>query len=180
MSTVLAAVNNNIMRPQTQNKQSGFILFYTVIIISVVLVTAGIFVETVLKEAHIARDEMESLKAFYAADAGIECARFLQSELDAFDTTRARSSSFCWGTSNSRVTYGMNPATEECVAHEYHYELGGFDNNACVEMTVDVTPREITAGGDTFTVCDALVVSSGKNSCAEGADVVERTRWEDM
>jgi hypothetical protein len=168
------------MLPLIRNKQGGFILFYTVIIISVVLVTAGIFVETVLKEAHIARDEMESLKAFYAADAGIECARFLQSELDAFDTTRSRSSSFCWGSVDSKVTYGANPVSPQCTAHEYHYELGGFDNQACVEMTVEVTPREITAGGNTFTVCDALVVSSGKNSCAAGADVVERTRWEDM
>jgi Tfp pilus assembly protein PilX len=160
-------------------KSAGFILIYTVIIAGVIAIIIGVTFNSVLGELRISIDESESLKAFYAADSGIECVRFLQNNFQAFDTTTEENVYNCGVGDN--FTAGFSPPTEECVAHIYNFTLDGFSNGSCANVEVTVTPRTIIVEGNPVDVCDLRVISTGRNSCsALGSKLVERTRWEDM
>jgi hypothetical protein len=157
-------------------KKNGYIITYTIITISFVLIMVTVLTRTILNEIDIAQSEQQSLKAFYAADTGIECARHYQSEEDAFDTTSEKKTYDCGvGTFEA----GRENPPEECEAEEYNFTLDGFNNGACTELEVTVTPREVDMGEETKKVCDVRVVSSGKDSCT-ASDPVERTRWENI
>lgn len=157
----------------------GFVLIYTVVIVGVIGIIVGIAVNSVLTETRIARDEGESLKAFYAADTGIECVRFLQSTHKAFNTTTAEDTYNCGLGAN--FTAGFNPPTAECVATTYNFTIDGFSNGACAIVEVTVTPVSVIIGGIPRDVCRLKVFSNGRNSCsASGDKLIERTRWKNL
>lgn len=160
-------------------KHQGFVLVYTVLILSVMLVIGGIFADTVMKEISISRDEAESLKAFYAADAGIECMRFYSNNFDAFNTKMPQGTYSCGV--GAAFQAGGNPPTANCEARTYNIPITGFTNGSCTQVTVKTIPRTVVLGGVPRVVCSIEVVSNGRNTCAAGATkVVERTRWENM
>jgi len=166
------------MRKNETTKEE-FILVYSDLIMSVLVITAGIIANTILKEVSIARDEGESLKAFYAADTGIECVRYLQNKYRAFNPTTQQDIYNCGV--GSDFPAGGNPVTAECEAHSYAFTLDDFANDSCTSITVDIVPRTIVINGNPTIVCDADVVSRGRNICSGSAPkVVERTRWERM
>lgn len=77
-------------RTQSKAKQtatSGFILIYTLLFMSVLLVVFGTILNSSVNELRASGDEVESLKAFYAADTAIECVRYYQEKKGAFNTT---------------------------------------------------------------------------------------------
>lgn len=162
-------------------KQKGFILIYTLIIVGIIAVVVGIISNSILGELQISRDESESLKAFYAADTGIECIRYYQDNFKAFNKTTAQSDYNC-GVGDD-FTVGFNPPQADCSGGEYVYDftLDGFSNGSCANVKVTVIPRTIMVEGVPIEVCDLMVISVGRNSCsASGAILVERIRWEDM
>jgi len=55
------------------NKQNGFSLLYAVLVTSIVLYIAGSIVNITLKELILTSSTRDSHKAFYAADAAVEC-----------------------------------------------------------------------------------------------------------
>jgi hypothetical protein len=84
MSPLHGVVEDNM---NIRNIKKGFILVYTVLIITALLVIMGIVVDAVFNESRITQDEAETLKAFYAANTGLECARYWHLEAQAFDTS---------------------------------------------------------------------------------------------
>jgi Tfp pilus assembly protein PilX len=162
----------------TKDTEKGFTLFYTVLMISIIMITSGIFVDTVLREGRLARDEKESLKAFYAADTAIECVRFLQANYQAFDT-KPHDRLYSCGLGDAFDT-SVNNTGPSCIEHTYELDIKGFLNGACASVIVQTIPRTINAGGQPMTICDTLIISNGKNTCTPGERVVERSRWETM
>ena len=161
------------------DKKRGFILFYVSIIGGAIAIIISIFAASALNETKISRDEAESLKAFYAADSGIECVRFHQNNSYAFNPTTPQASYSC-GVGNN-FTAGFNPPTAQCVEHTYNFTIGNFSNGSCSIIEVVVTPRTIYVGGSPVIVCNISVVSNGKNDCnATQPYLIERTRWEDL
>jgi hypothetical protein len=156
--------------------RNGFVLVYTVLVLSIMLIIGGIFADTVVKEVGISRDEAESLKAFYAADSAVECVRYLQNNFSAFDTTQLEDTYSC-GIGNS-FPAGGDPPSSQCTADTRTFTLGGFSNGSCAVVTVNVIPRTIVVGGAPLTVCDVDVIANGRNTCSGSGKVVERTRWE--
>lgn len=157
-------------------RDKGFIIAYTIIVVGVVMIMVTVFSNIILNELDLTQSERQSLKAFYAADTGVECARHYQNEYDAFDTTSERDTYDCGvGTFEA----GLENPPDECVEHTYNFSLEGFNNGACADVEVTVTTRTINLGGDEVDVCDVRVVSNGKNSC-DGPNIVERTRWENI
>lgn len=157
--------------------KQGFILIYTVIIVGIVGILTGIAFNSIMAETRMSRDDTETLKAFYAADTGIECVRFYQHYFRAFDTMTPTAKYNCG--IGSDFTAGLG--TAECVAHEYNFTITGFSNGSCTAVTVKTTPRTIMVDGSPVVICDFRVFSNGKNSCsASGSKLVERVRWEDM
>lgn len=162
-----------------QQKEKGFILIYTIIMISAILVVVGTTFSSILSEVRISRDESESLKSFYAADTGIECIRYYQNNFQAFNPTTDQATYNC-GIGASFVA-GFNPPEAECINHTYDIVIDGFSNGACAIVEVTSVPRTIMIEGSPVVVCDLRVISNGRNSCAAtGAALVERTRWEDI
>lgn len=162
-----------------QNKNKGFILIYSVIMVSAILVIVGTTFSSILSEVKISRDESESLKAFYAADSGIECVRYYQNNFQAFSPTTAQATYNCGIGLDFQA--GFNPPETECVDYTYNITLEGFSNGSCAILEVTSVPRTIEIGGNPVVVCDLRVISNGRNSCsATGAALVERTRWEDI
>lgn len=175
------------MRNESQKK--GFILVYTVLILAIMVIISGIFIEAVLKEVSISRDESESLKAFYAADSAIECARYYHAKYDAFDTMKPEATYNCgvgasFKAGGDPATSSGNPAsrsgtTAQCVSDTRTFTINGFSNGSCAIVTVNISPRRITVDGSPYDVCDVEVISNGRNRCGSGTSkLVERARWE--
>ncbi|MFH1956042.1 MAG: pilus assembly PilX N-terminal domain-containing protein [Patescibacteria group bacterium] len=67
--------------------QKGFVLFMTVLIISIILVLSLSVAEIILKEMKFSTLAKESFKAFYAADSGVKCAVYWDLVENAFSFT---------------------------------------------------------------------------------------------
>lgn len=161
----------------TMKKKDGFVLIYTIIFISVVLGIIILISGESFSEAYSARYENQSMKVLYAADSGIECVRYWHQNYHVFDTSKAQGSYSC-GIGAPFLAGGTDAV---CQAHTYSFRLTGFTGGACVDVQVTTVPQTALINGIPITVCSIKVVSSGKNSCtATGANLVERTRWEDM
>jgi hypothetical protein len=159
-------------------KPRGFILIFTLLIASVLLITAGQIYMFVYGQTSVIRNEMHSSMALYASDAGIECVRFYQAHYGAFNTNSPKRTIDC-GVGTASV--GSVSPPPQCIDGTYDFRLSGFDNGACTDVHVDVTAETVIVGGNPQVICTLFVVSSGKNTCsAGGRGVVERARWESM
>jgi hypothetical protein len=179
---------------QTNKKEeSGFILTLTLLIVSAMLLIILATTNSTVSLLQSSRNELNSLKAFYAADSGIECVSFLESRYQAFDTT-STSTTYSCGVGNSFVAGGppgIQPidkgnskpgisGTGDCVKKTYSIPITGFDNGSQTTLVITITPRTINVGGQTRKVCDLSVLSHGESSGTGGPNVAERTRWKQM
>lgn len=80
---------------KTKEKEGGFALFYTLLIIGVVLTATSAFLETSLEELFVLEDREESDVALYMAEAGIECAIHHQIKNKAFNMREEEDLYFC-------------------------------------------------------------------------------------
>lgn len=165
------------IRAKSHDHENGFILVYTLILVAVILGIVGLNFSGSISEIFAARNEEQSMKAFYAADTGIECVRYWHSNYQVFDTSKPPNNYNC----GIGADFSAGMGDPQCQAHTYTFAIQGFSNGACVDIKVTTVPRIITVNGNDITVCTLSVISSGKNSCtATGGNLVERVRWEDM
>lgn len=158
----------------------GFVLIFTVLIVTILLISVLSIFSFVSAQIKIARDEVESAKALYAADTGIECVRFYQNKYQYFDTTNLPQTLDC---GVGPITAGVPSPGPDCIDNNYATTtLSGFSNGACTLVSVSVKAHSVTYfNGSIHQVCDLYVVSYGRNTCAVGAqNLVERGRWESM
>ena len=156
----------------------GFVLIFTILIVTVLLVITGSIFSFVTSQIKISRDEYESSKALYAADTGIECVRFYQGNYAAFNTTEPEQTLNCGvGT----MTAGIPSPGAECSDHDYATStFNGFSNGSCALVSVSVRARSVVVNGVPLKICDIYIISSGRNSCSATTNLVERSRWENM
>lgn len=127
----------------------GVTLLLAVFVSSLAL-TLGLGIFTLLfSEIEFSGTAKESLIAFYAADSGIECAIFWDIEHNAFDTSSA-SSITCDG--DSFTVGGPGGFSRFTIP---------FDDGACAVV-------EVTKGAD------IIIMSQGKNFCADSSKTVQR------
>ncbi len=152
------------------NKTNGFALFFSLVFISALLLIIATTLNSALGEFRASSDEIESLKAFYAADTAIECVRYYQEKLGAFNSTVNPAVHDCGA--GTTVSVGGSPVTTLCEPRTWNFTLSGFSNGACADVTVttDEDPNDNS-------LCTMLIEARGKNTCGSGA-IVERTRWE--
>jgi hypothetical protein len=169
------------------SSKKGFVLLYTLLIISVSLVLVFSTVDSSLNELRFSGDEMRSLAAFYAADTAVECVRSWQNvtyavgPYSAFDTRHAPTTypcgfgdSFTVGQGSSEAFCAYSGGSPSSVTYPT-FRLSNFTsgaNSPCADVTVTVTPGPLGS-------CNVSFVAKGKSDCRAGAvNVVERTRWE--
>lgn len=117
--------------------KNGFLLLLTVLIVSVILSLSLSVGNTVLNQIKLSGTGRESQIAFYAADAGAECALYWDLKQNAFSTTTT-SSITCV---NGNFTVGGSGASNFVL---------NFDNNSCAKVKVEkswnaATNSELTA-----------------------------------
>lgn len=122
--------------PKIKNKKSkiekfkqnrtGFTLLLSLIVISILLsIGMGIF-EVIMREIRISSIGRESQIAFYAANAGAECAFYWDLTGDSF----AGGGNISCGDFSGTATTGGGVS-------EFSFNLGSGDNLVCVEVKVD-------------------------------------------
>ncbi len=131
---------------------SGFILPLA-IIISAVVMLIGLTISTlVLSEMQFSVFSRESQKAFYAADAGSECALYWDLKKMAFDSE----SLLPIACTNFSGNPTQNPP------NVFKFTLN-FEDGSCVDITVDKSDVPWT-----------IIKSLGHNTCAASSRKVER------
>ncbi|MBI2046286.1 MAG: hypothetical protein HYT28_02610 [Parcubacteria group bacterium] len=128
-----------IKLPSTNN--NGFVLLYAVLVASIVL-SIGIGLHAItLKELIISSSVRDSQLAFYAADAGTECALYWDIQGKAFSTSTTHAITCA----NTNMLVGGGDISTFSLP---------LSNGACAEVTVDKTaPSQI------------VVTSRGHNTC---------------
>lgn len=172
-------------KKEKMKKEKGFILVFTLFLVAIMLLIVVNIANSTVSVLSSSSQHIRSLRASYAADAGLRCAVYLSENYKAFETTHPLTEYYCGinplGSGGIDVGYtgaGAPPATCE----KTHYTRGPFvlGNGSCVTLEVYVDPVTYQYEGSSVIKCDVRVYAHGKSSCSDGSAVVERTQWQSM
>ncbi len=157
----------------------GTALFITAVVISIAL-AVGIGVSTIIfRELRITRNVLPSFQAFFASDAGWECA-YYWAHPARFKYGPSQTSDFvvnCLEDANVNVTYAVDG-----LARVYTFERMNLNNNnSCVDVTVRVR-EDVPRPSPFLPFSQCLRIDSfGKSNCSGGGGItVERGfLWKD-
>lgn len=163
---------------QHSKKEGGYMLIYSVLVVSAMLLFTAVLLRSTLSEFEVAQNANESIKAFSAAESAIECAQYWHARDRYFDTTSPVRAISC-DTSNSNTSVsvgGPTPSGDPCTPRTYpEFVVGPFANGSCARVVVDVQP---IAYGDANAYCFINVRAQGLNDCAN--PTIERVVWGSM
>lgn len=136
-------------------KQSGFALLITILVLSVVVAVTLAIVELSLKQLKLSVDSTDSEIAFHAANAGLECARYLRRVHSNDFETGADIDVECFGASDTVAregtlgfaTSGVGP---NGAVYRYQHDIEwGSPSTRCttMDMIVVVATSTVTIGG---------------------------------
>ena len=143
----------------------GFTLVFAILVAGFLAVVGASIAGLALKGLDLASSARESNTAFYAADAGAECAMYQDLQANAFsepvqETTK--SPIVCDGKSAVITTVGTGTET---IKNSFQFN---FDKGACV--TVDVYKNDV--GRDGFNV-KTTIMSRGRNvACSSRKPII--------
>jgi len=129
--------------------ERGFAILFTLLIVSITLsISLGVY-NLLIGEIILSGTGRDSQLAFYAADAGVECALYWDIQQGAFSTSTANNIT-CAGESKT-VGGGLSSA----------FTLA-FENGSCVTVTVEKGQSQTT------------ITSQGQNTCDMNPRTVQR------
>lgn len=138
----------NTMRRQPQKEtERGIALLIAVVFSSLLMTVALSIYALTLAESDISSTERESIIAFYAADAGIECALYWDLQHDSFNPLTPATNITCLGNS---ATVGGGGATRT-----YSFSLSG-------SLCTDIEVTKTVSGG---LIESTSIVARGYNTC---------------
>ncbi len=131
-----------------KSSQSGFALLMTLLVVAVVVSITVTVIELTLKQLALSVTAKDSEVAFHAANAGMECARYVRR--NASTTINAQGSPVlfdCFGQTNQRlnlVAHSLNESGGDGEVYRYEGEVSWITNDRCsvidfVTMIVDET-----------------------------------------
>src|SRR3990167_1894958 len=99
-------------------RNKGMTLFIAVTVMAILLIISYAVINIAIKGSQFATSGRDSQFAFYAADAGLECALYWDSKTDAFATTtgNATVAITCGGIANAISTGSQNPVSGSTTA----------------------------------------------------------------
>lgn len=142
----------------TKQKENGFALLMTLIVVSVVISVGITLLDLSLKQVRLSTNAKDSEMAFHAANAGMECARYIR-RIEAGDMeTGSVVSGQCFGrgfsvdlnVSNIDESYQIPDASiiaGEGEAFLYNYEITWIDNQHCSQVTTFVASSTWQSSG---------------------------------
>lgn len=143
-----------------KQRQRGFTLFIAIIVMGTLLLVAAGVTNLALKQAFISTSGRLSQNAFYAADAGMECALYWDvnnpAGVSAFATTSSPSSIIC--NSDSSTVGGLGgEGFYSPVTHTFSFDFSTQGDPYCAVVTVN---KAYVSG-----VLKTTVESKGYNTC---------------
>ena len=132
-------------------KQSGFALLITLLVVSVVVAVSAAIIELSIKQLELSVTARDSEIAFHAANAGLECARYIQrtaGDAILLGTTLINSNCFGVSTTVTEVSNQLPGTVGFSVTPSTHRTIRRYVNSA-----------GITWSGDRCTKLDMLVTT---------------------
>lgn len=158
-------------------KNKGMTLFIAVTVMAILLLISYAVANIALKGTQFATSGRDSQFAFYAADAGLECALYWDSKLDSFATSTSGSPISCGGSSlaNNAIISGTTTLTRIGGGGDANQtSVFGFTMNVSgtnpVPHCAIVTIRKYYVGQNLTT----YIKSRGYNTCDDNPRRVER------
>ncbi len=119
---------------QKNNLQKGFVILFTILISAIVLMIGlGIF-SIATRETILSGTAREAQYAFYAADAGVECALYAESIPGGPFTPLGHGTPFSCGTAGSISVAGTG--TSELDPFIFHVLMGTGQAQTCAKVSV--------------------------------------------
>ncbi len=154
-------IGNN-MRSNVVQKKAGFTVLYSLLVISLLIsISLGIF-DIALRDFALAQSSAESHVAFYAADAGMECALYYDLKF------RGGSLAFATSSANPQVALSpqfsyvcgipLNTGVQPIAAHIYD---AGSDI-AVTSFTIYLSKAANSAIADPFGPCSIVTVTKSE------------------
>lgn len=151
--------------PQQSHSTSGFALLITLLVVGVVLAVGAVLLDLTIKQVQLSSTAKDSEIAFHAANAGMECARFIRRVEGAAMNRGEDISVSCFGASDSvssgailnlesetdpgdgetHVTSPDNDGDAYFYPYEFDWSQGG--NERCTRIDTIVASSTATGGG---------------------------------
>ena len=141
-------------RPQ---QQSGFVILFAMIISTIILILGSGIFSIAYKEALLQSSDTETLHALYAADAGVECALYLDAAIvPAVNTCNAGTNTPVSGATLAPITASA-PTLGAPLITDFRL---GYSNGTCSHVTVSKTLIPLPTSR-----VETKIYSQGYNSC---------------
>lgn len=164
---------------QVHTRESGFALLIALIVVGVVLSVGLTILDVSIKQVRLSTNAKESEIAFHAANAGMECARYIRRDQSADMEIGQDITPSCFNgtvynnTHNSPVS--TNPADGGVYGYQYRITWGESGAQRCTEVYTLIISTEgdgggiTVAGGDLIGEIPGYPASGGDKDCEAGA-----------
>jgi len=168
-------------------RQQGYILLYTVLAGALFTSLSAAVLLSTLRELDISEQELEAIQARYAADAGVECITYWQTNFwpRPLDETNGGSEDertvYCntlWSLTSGADLKFTSPGQNgdpECNSYNGSFQMGPFvsDDDQCADIDIEVEPIAAFP-----IICVTKLTVNGYNNCSSRD--VQRTLWGQM
>ena len=152
--------------------QGGFALLMTLIVVTVVISIGLSVLDLSIKQIRLSTNARDSEIAFHAANAGMECARFVRRNLSSAMENGDPISPVCFtgGPSPNNVTQISSDSNGDVFRYDYAFSWGGTAAR-CSQITTLVASSSFSGAGLFIANMTTLVPgypSGATKSCAAG------------
>lgn len=164
------------IKPQFNNTsgKEGFALLMTLIVVAVVISIGMSVLDLSIKQVRLSTNARDSEIAFHAANAGMECARFVRRNLSSAMENGVAISPSCFlaSASSNNVTEILTGITGSGEAFKYEYAFSwGGSAQRCSQITTLVASSSLSGTGMVISNMTTLVPgypTGATKSCAAG------------
>jgi Tfp pilus assembly protein PilX len=147
-----------------EDSSAGFAVFYAVVVMAVVSSLGAVLSSLIVREADLSATARESSRAYYSADAAMECAQYWDLKEDHFPRNGGSPGDIACA-SNGNENIPVNATTTAAGDEKYEFTI----NNSSLDICADVDVIKKEDGSREITQIDAF----GKDTCS-GSTRVER------
>lgn len=144
-----------VFNPQ---QQSGFALIMSLIVVGIVISIGLSILEISVKQVRLSTNARDSEVAFHAANAGMECARYIRRDSQAAMESGQTINPACFGATVETNTVSTVYNDADGTAYVYNYSFTWGDVNSggqrCTEATTLVIVADLEGAGVTISDMD--------------------------
>lgn len=143
-------MNCHNMKSVTNNKDQGFALLMTLIVVGVVISVGLSMLDLALKQVRLSSNAKDSEIAFHATNAGVECAQYWRlKEKDKMEKGDTVNNVSCFGAPGVNVSplgaslvIGGGNANKDAYLYSYEFEWGSA-NDRCTKISTLVASSSV-------------------------------------